>query len=84
MNQSEAGLGQHGRDEPGDAATTSRPMRTVPPSALRSSIKSAIAVGVFSTLRSIWMMPSPSMAATQWMSLAISMPTLMRILPSKR
>ena len=60
---------------------TSRPMRTVPRKAVSSSDRVAISAGVLGSLRSICTAPLASMAVTQCISLAMSIPTLIRMAP---
>ena len=60
---------------------TSRPMRTVPRKAVSSSDSVAISAGVLGSLRSICTAPSASMAVTQCISLAMSIPTLICMAP---
>ena len=78
VNQREAGCRQHGLCQAGDAAHDVEADADGAARATASrSTSAAMAVGVFGSLRSIRTTPSASMAVTQWISLAMSIPTLM-------
>jgi hypothetical protein len=79
MHEREAGLGQHRLGQAGDAADHVETDAHGPPCCFSSSIRLAIVAGVFASLRSMRTTPSWSMAVTQWTSLAMSIPTLIRM-----
>ena len=85
VDEREAGLGQHGFGQAGDAADDVEPMRTLPPRrgqlgrrGWRCRLACSAACGRCSTT------PSASMAVTQCISLAMSIPTLIRMAPLRR
>ena len=59
-------------------------MRTVRPSSPSSVMSCAISPGVLASLRSIRTTPSASIAVTQCISLAMSIPTLIPMAPPRR
>ena len=81
VDEREPRFGQHGFGKAGDATNDIEADAYGAAKAASSSISAAMSVGVFGSLRSRRTTPSESTAVTQCTSLAISIPTLIRMAP---